>query len=62
MFAVGINDHLAEENDDTKCIHGSSAKPRTGSSSVAVVNCNICSRMILPRLPAAASLYNTCAY
>ena len=51
-----MNDHLAEEDDDAKCIDGSSAKPSTGSSSVAVVNCNICSRVTLPHLLPAVSL------
>ena len=55
MFAVGMNDHLAEEMEETKCMDGSSAKPGTGSSSVAVVNCSICLRVTLPLLPPAAS-------
>jgi hypothetical protein len=56
VFAVGINDHLLDDVDDTNCMDGSVAKPRTSSSSVAVVNCNICSTEILPLLPPPASL------
>ena len=49
-----MNDHLAEEMDETKCMDGTSAKPSTGSSSV--VNCSMCSRVTLPLSPPAASL------